>query len=109
MNTPPADAMQEQEVAIREFTTLLHSISHDGGFKRAAGEKPHWSVDPSHEAAIFSHLSKWKNGHLLDDCTGAHPLIHLAWRALAIAWIETHMLGQMTHREVPNGMVVSSH
>jgi len=87
---PPTDAMAEQDCALREFMHLLASIKGDGGGKRARGLKPHWTVDPSHKAAIFSHLAKWQRGELQDESTGAHPLIHLAWRALAIAWAESH-------------------
>ena len=39
---------------------------------------------------MFSHLSKWKHGDLKDKDSGSHPLVHLAWRALAIAYQETY-------------------
>ena len=80
----------EQKDIINTFADMLWNATKDGGVKRAAGEKPSWKVDPSHEAAIFSHLSKWKHGELVDKDSGAHPLVHLAWRALAIAWQETN-------------------
>lgn len=62
----------------------------DGGNKRQAGTKPPWQVDPSHEAALFSHISKWKHGEKVDDDSGCHPLVHLAVRALMIAHQENH-------------------
>jgi hypothetical protein len=79
----------EQDLLLRVFTELLRRVTQDGGNKRARGEKPPWWCDPSHEAAIFSHLSKWKHGERVDKDSGAHPLVHLAWRALAIAQQET--------------------
>jgi hypothetical protein len=72
-----------------KFVNLLLAVTADGGKKRADGLKPHWSVDTSHQAALFSHLSKWKHGERRDADSGAHPLVHLAWRALAIAWQES--------------------
>jgi hypothetical protein len=72
------------------FADMLAACTKDGGRKRKAGAKPPWYEDPSHEAAIFSHLNKWKHGEMVDRDSGAHPLVHLAWRALAIAWQETN-------------------
>ena len=68
---------------------MLRSATADGGRKRSAGLKPSWKIDESHEAAIFSHLNKWKHGEQIDPDSGQHPLVHLAWRALAIAYQET--------------------
>jgi len=78
----------EQDEVVAIFASMLWNATKDGGKKRAAGTKPSWKIDPEHEAAIFSHLSKWKHGELVDADSGAHPLVHLAWRALAIAWQE---------------------
>jgi hypothetical protein len=80
----------EQDELLAIFTDMLGAPTRDGGRKRARGDKPSWKVDPSHEAAIFSHLDKWKHGMKKDPVSGAHPLVHLAWRALAIAWQETN-------------------
>lgn len=80
----------EQDEIIDEFAQMLRAVTADGGRKRAAGVKPSWKVDPSHEAAIFSHLNRWKHGERVDPDSGAHPLVHLAFRALAIAAQETH-------------------
>ena len=84
------DWAAERTTVLSEFTKLLAIVTGDGSKKRQAGEKPPWWRDGSHEAAIFSHLSKWKHGELVDKDSGAHPLVHLAWRALAIAYQETH-------------------
>jgi hypothetical protein len=81
---------REQQIVLETFGRMLAGVTRDGGRKRMSGEKPPWWRDPSHEAAIFSHLNKWKHGEKFDEDSGAHPLVHLAWRALAIAWIETH-------------------
>lgn len=80
----------EQDVITEEFTKMLRACTRDGAKKRKKGEKLPWWCDPTHEAAIFSHLNKWKHGELIDKDSGAHPLVHLAWRALAIAYQETH-------------------
>ena len=86
----------EQAEILGWFASMLASVTADGGQKRATGLKPSWKVDPSHEAAMFSHLNKWKHGEKVDPDSGQHPLVHLAWRALAIAWQETHASGPAT-------------
>lgn len=91
---------QERELVIEEFTKLLWLATGDGSKKRQAGEKPPWWRDESHEAAIFSHLNKWKHGEMKDKDSGAHPLVHLAWRALAIAYQETY--GKVNPAEAHN-------
>ncbi len=78
----------EQDIVLRVFVEMLKLATRDGGHKRAIGEKPPWWLDDSHEAAIFSHLDKWKHGVKWDRDSAVHPLVHLAWRALAIAWQE---------------------
>lgn len=80
----------EQDKVLKTFLEMLRTTTKDGGKKRAAGLKQPWYVDPQHERAIFSHLHKWKAGELVDSDSGAHPLVHLAWRALAIAYQETY-------------------
>jgi hypothetical protein len=72
------------------FNAMLREVSADGARKRRAGMKPPWWRDPAHEGAIYSHLAKWKRGQRRDMESGAHPLVHLAWRALAIAYQETY-------------------
>lgn len=87
----PIDEWQlEREMVLRTFTQLLGAATGDGSKKRQAGEKPPWWRDDSHEAAIFSHLNKWKHGELKDKDSGAHPLVHAAWRCLAIAYQECY-------------------
>jgi hypothetical protein len=46
-------------------------------------------VDPSHLAAVFSHLNAYFHDEKVDPDSGAHPFVHAAWRMLAIAWQET--------------------
>ena len=79
----------EQDIVTEVFTAMLRSVTKDGGRKRAAGTKPPWWRDENHRAAIFSHLNKLEHGERMDPDSGAHPYIHLAWRALAIAYQET--------------------
>ena len=83
------DWARERETVLKTFTAMLSKVTGDGSKKRQNGEKPPWWRDGSHEAAIFSHLNKWKHGERVDKDSGAHPLVHLAWRALAIAHQET--------------------
>ena len=87
---PPAYDPTEQEVVLETFGAMLWAATKDGGKKRAAGIKPPWWRDQAHEAAIFSHLNKWKHGETRDPDSGSHPLVHLAWRALAIAYQEIY-------------------
>jgi hypothetical protein len=82
--------MSEQQEILATFSSMLAAATGDGQRKREAGTKPHWKVDPSHLKAIFSHMHKYFAGEKVDADSGAHPLVHLAWRALALAWQETH-------------------
>ena len=80
----------EQAEVIGGFIDGLLGATADGGRKRATGSKPSWKVDQSHEAAIFSHLRKWKAGEKIDPDTGRHTMWNAAWRCAAIAWQEEH-------------------
>jgi hypothetical protein len=84
------DWARERQVVLETFSSMLAKVTGDGSAKRQRGEKPPWWRDPSHEAAIFSHLNKWKHDEKVDKDSGAHPLVHAAWRCLAIAYQETH-------------------
>ena len=86
---------------LETFKAMLSLATGDGSRKRQAGEKPPWWRDETHEAAMFSHLNKWKHGEKRDKDSYAHPLVHLAWRALAIAYQETH--GQVDPEGEDNG------
>lgn len=81
-------AVERQDVLDR-FAAELAKATGDGSKKRQSGEKPPWYIDPAHEGAIFSHITKWKRGELVDPDSGAHPLVHAAWRCLAIACKES--------------------
>jgi hypothetical protein len=83
------DWADERADVLARFTAELAKATGDGSKKRQAGEKPPWYEDDAHEGAMFSHLTKWKRGELVDPDSGGHPLVHLAWRALAIACRET--------------------
>jgi hypothetical protein len=84
-----APAFTEQEDVLLRFTEELRKPTGDGGRKRVRGDKPPWYLDKTHESAVFSHLMKWKRGEVVDPDSGAHPLVHAAWRLLAIACQET--------------------
>lgn len=79
----------EQEDLIARFVCELSKATGDGAVKRRMGGKPPWYLDDSHEGAVFSHLTKWKRGETKDADSGAHPLVHAAWRLLAIACRES--------------------
>ena len=79
----------EKDDLLRRFLVELEKPTRDGGRKRDRGDKPPWYEDDSHEGAVFSHLTKWKRGELVDPDSGAHPLVHAAWRLLAIACQES--------------------
>jgi hypothetical protein len=80
---------QEQSDILATFNQMLREVVADGGRKRAAGLKPSWKVDPGHEAAFWRHVDRWGRGELVDADSGVHPLVHAAFRALAIAYQET--------------------
>lgn len=80
----------EQDILIAIFTNMLRTVTIDGGKKRAAKTKLPWWQDDTHPAAMVSHILKWMRDELRDPDSGAHPLVHLAWRALAQAYQETH-------------------
>jgi len=80
----------EQDRLLAAFSEMLAAVARDGGRKRAAGTKEPWWKDDTHLEAIFSHLSAWFHGSNADKDSGAHPFVHLAFRALAIAWQDTH-------------------
>lgn len=80
---------KEQDDVLQTFVEMLGEVTKDGGRKRAAGLKPPWQRD-RHRNALFRHLWRWQEGEKVDKDSGAHPLVHVAWRALAIAWQETN-------------------
>lgn len=78
----------EQEDILAIFNEMLAAATADGGRKREAGTKPHWVTDPGHKAALWRHFKRWTEGEIADPDSGAHPLVHVAWRALAISYQE---------------------
>lgn len=81
---------RERQLVVETFAEMLKAPTGDGSVKRQRGEKPPWWRDGSHEGAVFSHITKWKRGERVDPTSGAHPLVHAAWRMLAIAYQETY-------------------
>lgn len=90
----PENITEEQKEVLEVFAQLLVYVTSDGGAKRAKGEKPSWKVDTSHWAAMFSHINKRMHGEKIDPDSGTHTFVHLAWRALAIAWQELEAMKQ---------------
>jgi hypothetical protein len=83
----------EQNEILGTFLDMLSGPTGDGGTKRSAGTKPSWKVDGSHAAAAFRHVGYWLAGERKDKDSGVHPLIHAAWRLLAVAWQEDNAAG----------------
>ena len=81
---------REQDELMAMFTELLRGPTQDGGRKRAAAAKVSWKLDPGHLPAVFSHLDEYFHGRLVDKDSGQHPLVHCAWRCLALALQDTH-------------------
>lgn len=79
----------EQEDVLARFMDELRKPTGDGARKRGWREKPPWYEDDSHWGAVFSHITKYLRGEMVDSDSGAHPLVHAAWRLLAIACRET--------------------
>lgn len=80
----------ERELVLFVFNAMLSAATGDGSKKRQAGLKPPWYEDPSHMAAVWSHLKKREQGEMIDPDSGVHPYVHAAWRLLAIAYQETY-------------------
>lgn len=80
----------EQAEVLQEFCQMLAAPSRDGGAKRAAGTKVSWKIDPGHVAALYRHLDRYEAGEKHDPEHEVHPLVAVAWRALAVAYQETH-------------------
>jgi hypothetical protein len=86
--TTEEDWAIERLDVLNRFSEELSKATGDGSKKRQAGTKPPWYLDGAHEAAVYSHIAKWKRGETVDPDSGAHPLVHAAWRLLAIACSE---------------------
>lgn len=91
------DWAAERNDILNRFTGMLAKVTGDGSVKRQRGEKPPWYEDHSHQGAIFSHLTNYFRGELVDPDSGAHPLVHAAWRCLAIAAQDTNNIPQLQH------------
>jgi hypothetical protein len=82
---------KEQDEAVEALTQVIRTVLKDGGRKRAAGTKPPWWKDDSHERALFSHLYKvFGLKETMDKDSGADGLAHLGVRALMLAYQRTH-------------------
>lgn len=89
----------EREDVLNRFMHELRKATGDGSKKRQAGSKPPWHEDDSHQTAMFSHLYKYMRGDMVDEDSGADPLVHLAWRALAMA---CRRVGNIPEKETPS-------
>jgi hypothetical protein len=91
---PPLRTSEQNEV-LGIFMQMLAGPTGDGGNKRAAGTKVSWKIDPSHKAKGLGHLVRWLCGEKFDKDSGWHPLQHVAWRFLAIAYQEMAAAGNL--------------
>lgn len=80
--------MEVQDV-LKRFNKELLSVSQDGSNKRQKGLKAVWWQDISHFDRATGHIERWLDGEMADKDSGKHPLVHAAWRLLAIACSET--------------------
>lgn len=80
----------EQGYLLEAFLDLLRGPTQDGGRKRELGTKVPWTEDPGHEEAMYRHLRRFEAGETEDEDSGADPLTHIAWRALALAHQRKH-------------------
>lgn len=76
----------EQNEILGTFVDMLAGPTGDGGNKRARGEKPSWKVDKTHLRKGLGHLNRYLGGEKVDADSGCHPLVHVAWRLLAVAY-----------------------
>ena len=79
----------EQGDVLYRFMEELRKPTGDGKRKRDKGLKPPWYEDDSHHAAAMRHYARWLSGDAIDQDSGAHHLVHSAWRLLVIALKET--------------------
>ena len=84
----------EQSYIMEAFVALLSGPTQDGGRKRELGTKVPWTEDTGHEEAMYRHLVRFESGETEDEDSGADPLVHVAWRALALAMQRRH-IGQI--------------
>ena len=80
----------ERETVLRVFNEMLSQVTGDGSKKRQAGLKPPWWRDDGHIPAMYRHLDQYESGERFSPDSGAHHLVSLAWRALAVAYRELH-------------------
>ena len=85
-------ATHEASEILTEFAKLLAPVIADGNRKRGGPNNGVWKTDPGHEPALHRHLIRYDMGERVDSDSGAHPLVHAAFRCLAIAWQETHVV-----------------
>lgn len=93
----------EQNEILGTFLDMLAGPTGDGAAKRGRGEKVSWKIDESHWDAAMRHIDRWWEGEREDKDSGVHPLIHAAWRFLAVAWHEDEEWGN--HPPSPSGGV----
>ena len=73
---------REMNETLATLSEMLRPVIGDGGAKRAAGTKPPWWKDDGHMPALQRHLDRYLQGELVDKDSKAHPLVHVACRAL---------------------------
>ena len=51
------------------------------------------------QGSMMRHLLKWQKGEKTDEESGLHPLLHVAWNALALVYYEKHWMPEWDDRE----------
>jgi hypothetical protein len=89
---PLASYDPREQLEIEEaFLELLRAATVDGAKKRKAGKKVSWKYDQQHLNAFHRHVGRvYLDPGGVDTDSGASHWVAVAWRALALAWQETH-------------------
>lgn len=85
---------------LHEACGLLAWPTSEGAKKRTGTERPVWQVDPDHLNAAKRHLQRYLDGETADETSGCHPLVHAAWRLLAVACNEVYRGARYLDTEV---------
>jgi len=79
----------ECEVLLAVCVRLLREVIDDGGSSGKVNSRAPWWQRAEHEEKLFTHLAEWKRGVVRDGDSHAHPLVHVAARALMLAYQAT--------------------